>query len=225
MFSRISKRIKLRHLTRRLARQEKNIKNILWPGCIVGTSSRITSSHIYEHVVIGERCLVHGCIIAGDVIIGDNSSFWGPGIYVIAEINPVSIGKFCSVAFGVLIQEYNHDYSRAASYFMNKNIFGGSMKDDLVSKGPIIIGNDVWIGAKASILSGVNIGTGAIIGANSVITKDVPPYAIMAGNPAKLIKYRFDEKTIEKLLASEWWDWSIDEIKRNKEFFIGKPFK
>jgi virginiamycin A acetyltransferase len=80
-------------------------------------------------------------------------------------------------------------------------------------KGDIIVGNDVWIGAKATIMSGVKIGDGAIVGATSTVTKDVPPYAIVAGNPAKIIKYRFTEKQINSLLEISWWNWEEDKIK------------
>jgi acetyltransferase-like isoleucine patch superfamily enzyme len=79
-------------------------------------------------------------------------------------------------------------------------------------KGDIIIENDVWIGAKSTIMSGIKIGNGAVIGATATVTKDVPPYAIVVGNPGKIIKYRFTETQIEKLLAIKWWDWSEQKI-------------
>jgi hypothetical protein len=82
-------------------------------------------------------------------------------------------------------------------------------------KGDIKIGNDVWIGATSTIMSGVTIGDGAVIGAGSTITKDVPPFAIVAGNPGKIVKYRFTEEQIEKLLQIAWWDWGEDKIKEN----------
>jgi serine acetyltransferase len=82
-------------------------------------------------------------------------------------------------------------------------------------KGDIIIENDVWIGATATIMSGVKISNGAVIGAGSVVTKDVPPYAIVAGNPAKVVKYRFTEEQIEKLLSIAWWDWEEIKIRDN----------
>lgn len=81
------------------------------------------------------------------------------------------------------------------------------------SKGDIVVGNDVWIGYQSCISSGVTIGNGAIIGARSVITKDVPPYAIVAGNPAKFVRYRFPQETIDKLESLAWWDWDISVIK------------
>jgi len=82
-------------------------------------------------------------------------------------------------------------------------------------KGDIIIENDVWIGATATIMSGVKISNGAVVGAGSVVTKDVPPYAIVAGNPAKVVKYRFTEEQIEKLLSIAWWDWEEQKIRDN----------
>lgn len=80
-------------------------------------------------------------------------------------------------------------------------------------KGDIIVENDVWIGAKSTIMSGVKIQNGSIVGANSVVTKDVPPYSIVVGNPAKVVKYRFTEKQIESLLKIKWWEWTEDRIK------------
>lgn len=80
-------------------------------------------------------------------------------------------------------------------------------------KGDIIVENDVWIGAKSTIMSGVKIHSGAVVGANSVVAKDVPPYAIVVGNPAKIVKYRFSETQIEKLLRISWWNWTEDRIR------------
>lgn len=82
-------------------------------------------------------------------------------------------------------------------------------------KGDIIIENDVWIGAKSTIMSGVKISNGAVIGACSVVTKDVPPYAIVVGNPGKIVKFRFSESQIEQLLKISWWDWDEQRIKNN----------
>lgn len=85
--------------------------------------------------------------------------------------------------------------------------------------GDIIIENDVWVGAKATIMSGVRISNGAVVAANSTVTKDVPPYAIVGGNPAKIIKYRFNERQIESLLKISWWNWTEDRIK-NEALFL-----
>jgi len=80
------------------------------------------------------------------------------------------------------------------------------------SKGNVHIGNDVWIGANVSIMNAVSIGTGAVVAAHTVLTKDVPPYAIVAGNPGRIVKYRFDEDVRDRLLASEWWKLTVKEL-------------
>ena len=82
-------------------------------------------------------------------------------------------------------------------------------------KGDIIIENDVWIGANSTVMSGIKIGNGAIVAAGSTVTKNVPPYAIVAGNPAKVVKYRFTDEQIKKLLSIAWWDWDEQKIKNN----------
>ncbi len=84
--------------------------------------------------------------------------------------------------------------------------------DELPKKGDTIVGNDVWIGREAKILPGVKIGDGAIVAAYAVVAKDVPPYAVVAGNPARVVKMRFPEEVVELLLKLRWWDWSIEEI-------------
>jgi len=100
-----------------------------------------------------------------------------------------------------------------------KNILGKELNNDIISKGPIILEEDVWIGANVSILSGVTIGRGAIVGAGSVVTKNIEKYSIVAGNPAKIIKKRFSNMTIDILEKSCWWTWSIEKIKENSNFF------
>jgi virginiamycin A acetyltransferase len=84
-----------------------------------------------------------------------------------------------------------------------------------VSKGDTVIGNDVWIGNSATIMQGIKIGHGAIIGTNALVTKDVEPYSIVGGNPAKLIRKRFDDETIDFLLLLAWWDWPVEKITKN----------
>lgn len=130
------------------------------------------------------------------------------------------IGKFCSIADEVTIflgGEHRTDwastypFSALISEWPNAVSVEGHPK----TKGDVIIGNDVWIGYGSTILSGVKIGNGAVIGAKSVVTKDVEPYSIVAGNPIKFIKNRFSNDSIEKLLKVEWWDWEIEKIKKN----------
>ncbi|MEA5061027.1 MAG: CatB-related O-acetyltransferase [Erysipelotrichaceae bacterium] len=132
------------------------------------------------------------------------------------------IGKFCSIACGAkfLFNSANHSLKSLSTYpfpiFYDvwglKNL---KVTDAWDNKGDIVIGNDVWIGFEAIILSGVKIGDGAIIGARAVVTKDVPPYTIVGGVPAKIIRKRFDDNTIDKLLKLKWWNLPVETIKRN----------
>ena len=132
------------------------------------------------------------------------------------------IGKFCSIACGAkfLFTSANHTMKALATYpfplFFEE--WGLNKKDVTKSwdnKGDIIIGNDVWIGYEAVILSGVTIGDGAIIGTRALVTKDVPPYTIVGGMPAKIIRKRFEEETINLLLEKKWWNWSREKIAKN----------
>lgn len=134
------------------------------------------------------------------------------------------IGKFCSIASEVIIMLCaNHRIDWPTTYPLGL-IKGISSKNYNTSKGDIVIGNDVWIGSRAIIMSGVKIGNGAVIGAGSVVTKDVQPYEIVAGNPARHIRFRFSPEQIERLQIMGWWDWSVDKIRDEQDFFT-TPFK
>ena len=130
------------------------------------------------------------------------------------------IGKFCSIACGAkfLFNSANHSLASLSTYpfpiFYEE--WGLNIQDVAAAwdnKGDIVIGNDVWIGYEAVVLAGVTIGDGAVIGARAVVTKDVPPYAVVGGVPARLIRRRFPDDTISALLALKWWDWPADKIK------------
>ncbi|EDX69366.1 MULTISPECIES: CatB-related O-acetyltransferase [Bacillus] len=148
--------------------------------------------------------------------IGDYTySKVGPTIFSWNDETKLKIGKFCSLGEEVVFLlggEHRADW--ITTYPFNA-LFGegAHITGHPSSKGDIVVGNDVWIGYQSCILSGVTIGNGAIIGARSVITKDVPPYAIVAGNPAKFVRYRFPQETIDKLESLAWWDWDISVIK------------
>jgi len=135
------------------------------------------------------------------------------------------IGKFVQIANGVQIitSSANHQMDGFSTYPFD--IFGepwsSSYESKWPNKGDTIIGNDVWIGHEALIMPAVSIGDGAIIGSRSVVTKNVPPYSIVAGNPAKVIRYRFDDKTIATLLEIKWWDWPIEKINQNIAAIVG----
>jgi acetyltransferase-like isoleucine patch superfamily enzyme len=118
----------------------------------------------------------------------------------------------------VSFQEYNHNYKEFTTYNLVKNVLkNDSPKADLVSKGAIVVENDVWIGTQCVILGGAYISTGAVVSANSVVNSFVTPYAIVAGSPARIVKYRFDKNTIDALLETKWWDWDKVDIIKNVE--------
>ena len=162
------------------------IKN---PNIIVGDFTYIADSEFESHVT-------HHYDFIGDKLI---------------------IGKFCQIAAGVefVMNGANHQMN-AVSTFPFYTLEGWDMKppaaSDMSFKGDTVIGNDVWIGQNATILPGVHIGDGAIVGANSVVASDIEPYSIVVGNPAKLIRYRFDGELTSLLLKFKWWDKPVEEI-------------
>lgn len=130
------------------------------------------------------------------------------------------IGKFCMIASGAtfIMNGGNHLTQAITAYPFA--IFGQGWEGAMEGKtypyrGDTVIGNDVWIGHEATIMPGVTVGDGAIIGTKAVVTKDVPPYTIVAGNPARVIKKRFSDSEIEQLLAVAWWNWPIEQITRH----------
>ena len=132
------------------------------------------------------------------------------------------IGRFCSIACGAkfLFTSANHAMRSLSTYpfpifFEEWGLDRTRVADAWDNKGDIVVGSDVWIGYEAVVLSGVTIGDGAIIGARAVVTRDVPPYAIVGGVPARLIRKRFDDKTVEMLLRLKWWDWPSEKIARH----------
>ncbi len=142
------------------------------------------------------------------------------------------IGKFCAIAEGArfIMNGANHPLTGFSTYPFN--IFGGGWEKGFDPKtweegvrGDTVIGNDVWIAMDAVIMPGVKIGSGSIIGAKSVVTHDVAPYAIVAGNPAKLVKSRFPARTVKRQLEIAWWDWPVDKITRNVDAIRGADLK
>lgn len=193
--------------------------NLIAPNVKRGSNTVITGSRISGDITIGDNCKITRCEIQGRVTIGNFTSLSGPNIDIYSLLNRVTIGNFCSIARNVSFQEYNHNYQNFTTYFVGFNLEGKeSLKEDVISKGAIEVGNDVWIGTHCVILSGSTIGTGAIIAANSVVSGNIPPYAIAAGSPARVIKYRFDEETISRLLKTEWWNWDKETIVQKLPF-------
>lgn len=128
------------------------------------------------------------------------------------------IGKFCAIGKGVkfIMNGANHRMCSVTTYPFN--IMGGSWEkavpamEDLPLKGDTVVGNDVWLGQNVTVLPGIHIGDGAIIAANSVVAKDVPPYCVAGGNPCRVLQHRFDEELTAYLLELKWWDWPAEKI-------------
>lgn len=183
--------------------------------CIIGDMSRCTDSSLGEFAKIDRFGLIYHSAIDNYTYIGSHSMI----LYS-------TIGKFCSISWGVSIGGAEHDYNNISTHdFYYNDVYGirpnSPLQYDRFAE-KSLVGNDVWIGANATILRGVTIGDGAVVGANSTVTKNVPPYAIVAGSPAKIIKYRFDFSAIEKLLELKWWDLPIETIREKYSLFIGK---
>lgn len=133
----------------------------------------------------------------------------------------LTIGKFCSIACGAkfLMTSANHAMESLSTYvfpiFYEAWDHGMEVTEAWDKRGDITIGNDVWIGYEAVVLSGVTIGDGAVVGARAVVTKDVPPYTIVGGVPARSIRRRFSNETIDALLELKWWDWPLEKLSKN----------
>jgi len=176
-----------------------------------------------KHVITNPNIMVGDFTMYND-FVNDPTLFEKNNVLYHYPINhdKLQIGKFCSIACGAkfLFNSANHALSSLSTYpfslFFEE---WGLEKKDVTkawdNKGDIVIGNDVWIGYEAVILAGVTIGDGAIIGTRAVVTKDVLPYTIVGGVPAKPIKRRFPEETISALLEVQWWNWSEERIARN----------
>jgi virginiamycin A acetyltransferase len=135
------------------------------------------------------------------------------------ENDRLVIGRFCAIGHGAtfIMNGGNHRTDGLSTYPFG--IFGGdwakAMPESWPSRGDLVIGHDVWIGYAATLLAGITVGHGAVIGAASVVASDVPPFAIVAGNPARVLSYRHPPATIDRLLQLAWWDWPIDHITRH----------
>ena len=173
-------------------------------------------------------CFLKNIITNPQIIVGDYTyyddtedvyNFEKNVLYLFDFIgDKLIIGKFCQIASGVrfIMNGANHAMGGISTYPFE--VFGKSWSNTLsndLNKGDTVIGNDVWIGNSATIMPGVKIGHGAIIGTNTLVTKDVAPYTIVGGNPGKLIRNRFDQQTIDFLLELAWWDWPIERITKH----------
>jgi len=163
-------------------------------------------------------------------VLEDYASFLAPYLFALS-LDRLIIGKFVQIAHGVrfITSSANHAMSGFSTYpFANFRMTSQTTSEEIVAmfeasknRGDMVIGNDVWIGLDAILMPGVTIGDGAIIGAKSVVTHDVEPYTIVAGNPARMVKKRFDDETIKRLLKIQWWNWPIQTIEDHRDVITG----
>lgn len=182
-------------------------------------------------------CFINNTVDNPNIIIGDytyyddinnSADFEKNVLYHFPFIgDKLIIGKFCAIATGVkfIMNGANHRMSGFSTFPFQ--IFGNGWEKvtpkprELPFKGNTVIGNDVWLGFESTIMPGVNIGDGAIVAAKSVVVNDVPPYAIVGGNPAQIIRYRFSDDVISTLLETAWWHWDITKITASLEAIAG----
>nr|WP_102782474.1 CatB-related O-acetyltransferase [Thalassospira sp. GB04J01] len=172
---------------------------------IFGVSPK--SSKLPDHVSVGR----HSYGLKKNMVAGAS---------IDAQLN---VGSYCSIGPDVLfLCKVDHPLD-FPSTFPFKTLLWNTDKGnkDAITKGSISLGHDVWIGARAIVLSGVKIGTGAVVAAGAIVTKDVPPYAIVGGNPARLIRKRFDDDKIEKLLETRWWELNDEDLKEKETLLYG----
>ena len=196
---------------------------------------------VYPNSQFKSFCYINSVVKNPNIIVGDYSYYDdmvnGPESFESRVTHhydfmgdKLIIGKFCAIARGVefVMNGANHMLDCLSTYpFEIIDEFKGLARPfaNRGNRGDTVIGNDVWIGQNATILPGVHIGDGAIVGANAVVSKDVPAYAVVVGNPAVVKKYRFDEETIKLLLELKWWDKPVEEIKRIIPIITSKDIK
>lgn len=184
---------------------------------------------IYLNTIINNPNIIVGDYTIYNDFVNDPTQFEKNNVLYHYPINQdrLIIGKFCSIACGAkfLFNSANHTLKSLSSYtfplfFEEWGLNKKNVASAWDNKGDIIIGNDVWIGYEAVIMAGVHIGDGAVIAARAVVTKDVPPYTIVGGTPARKIRMRFEEETIAKLQQIQWWNWPVEKIRQSLPYIM-----
>lgn len=176
----------------------------------VRRKTRIRSNHASIHAVYGNKVLIDkGTIVEDDVKIGDYSY-----VNKYSSVENCVIGKYCSISSGVYICPFEHNLVGVSTHPRFDIIENRNER-----RRPVHIGNDVLISLNSIILEGVTIGDGAVVAAGAVVTRDIKPYEVVGGVPAKHIKYRFTAEEIETLKKIRWWDWDEEQIEKNKDAF------
>lgn len=193
----------------------------IWRGAHVKNTILKKFSSVGNDSIVVDSSLDAKCEIGRRNIISHASIGKGSSTQSNTTIRYSSVGKYCAIAWNVTIGAPNHEMHRLAIANL-EHIFNMDRRENMVcfEETDCTIGNDVWIAAGSHIMRGVSVSDGAVVAANAVVTKDVPPYAIVAGVPAKIIGYRFSKEQIERLLKIQWWDFSEETLEGCKELFM-----
>ena len=170
--------------------------------------------------VVNEGCRISESGCYGNVLLGRFVSITGPGTVIKSLGNKIHIGSFSSIGQNVCIVDFNHSLERMSSSFIHHAVFKEEFTKDILTKGPVTIEEDVWIGSNTVILPGLKIGRGSVIGAGSIVTADIPRYSIAAGNPARVIAKRFNDDVVGFVEELKWWEWDIEKILKNRNYFV-----
>lgn len=213
---------------------ESELNNKLADSSVLYKDCKVSQSHIGNRSSVGDYSRIENSKLEDYVQIQRNNGIYSSTIKSHSYTGPntlifySTIGKYCSISWNVSIGPANHNYKNLTTHSFLYNNYdklrpegvdpGYNRFEDLCT-----IGNDVWIAANAIILRGVTVGDGAVIAANSVVTKDIPPYAIVGGTPAKVLKYRFSEDIIAQLLNLKWWELPDSVISDHFNFFNSEP--
>ena len=187
-------------------------KSVVGDHTRIGAESRVTDSNVGGYAMLGNKITLHKSEVGNFSYFSGNSS-----------ICTTKIGKFCSIAYGLLsgLGEHPTNYmTTSRSFYSNLSHTGDLLVNHVTfdESKPVIIGNDVWLGCRVFIRNGVKIGDGAIIGAGSVVIRDVEPYSISVGIPARHMRFRFTQTVISELLGLRWWDWETERLKNAAPF-------
>jgi virginiamycin A acetyltransferase len=192
----------------------RNYMRLKNPTCTINADTLARQVTLEDHVTLEKGSYIGAKKIGRYSFIGLNS-------YV--DKSTESIGRFCSIAMSAKISMKNHPMDWISSHPFTYHKSYGFVHDNFTIPGltdkKTKIGHDVWIGTNVTILAGVTIGNGAILGANSLVTKDVEPYSIVSGSPAQHIRFRFDPDTVRRINDSAWWNWEDEQLKKNLNLF------
>lgn len=202
---------------------------------VVYKNARVLSSKLLGNNSIGDFTTIRQSVLGKYVSIQRNCDLLrvNVGDYTIIEknavVHDVEMGKFCEISWHCSMGGDNHNYklptihhwywNKAFGFEKEDNAIGGVNFLNKLYDEPCVIGNDVWIGSGVTVNRKVHVGNGVILASGTVVTKDVPDYAIVGGVPGRVIKYRFDEETIKRLLFIEWWNWPYEVLKENRHLF------